>query len=518
MAKKRIKAEETLRRYEFIVNTSKDWNTLISRDYVYEAANKAFCKAHNKELDEIIGTSLAAMWGKKTFKEIIKVRLDRCFEGHEVNYQAWFEMPSMGLQCYDTTYYPYRADDQSITHAVVVTRNITQRKLNEEAKQKLESELQLARKIEALATLSGGIAHEFNNALMVVAGNIELLEMTLPGNQAVQRFARATNESIFRMSNLTKQLLAYAREGDFWLKEIDLSDFVKNTLPMIKRTLHADIRIETVLKNGLPKVKADNHQLQMTLSAIVKNAAEAMDNHGIMRITTNCEKVSRHFAVNHPGLNADRNFVTLTVQDQGKGMDEETRARIFEPFFTTKFQGRGLGMAAAYGIIKNHRGFIYVDSAPGRGAIVRIYLPPAEIKTAQGQESGGQECVPSKTILVIDDEEKVRTTIKSLIEKLGYSVLGADSAEAAVELTRTYEGDIDLALLDIKLPDMEGGSLYPLIKKARPGMKVIICSGYSLDSHVKQILKEGADGFIQKPFALKTIAKKIKEALEDQQP
>ncbi len=513
MAKKQIKAEETLRRYEFIVNTSKDWNTLISRDYVYEAANKAFCSAHNKQLDEIIGTSLAAMWGQKTFQEIIKAKLDRCFEGHEVNYQAWFELPAAGLQYYDTTYYPYRADDQSITHAVVVTRNITQRKLNEEAKHKLESELQLARKIEALATLSGGIAHEFNNALMVVAGNIELLEMTLPGNEAVQKFARATNESIFRMSNLTKQLLAYAREGDFWLKEIDLSSFVKNTLPMIKNTLNADIRIETVLKNGLPSVKADSHQLQMTLSAIVKNAAEAMDNNGTMHITTNCEKVSHRFAVTHPGLNADRNFVTLTVQDQGKGMDEETRARIFEPFFTTKFQGRGLGMAAAYGIIKNHRGFIYVDSAPGKGTIVRIYLPPVEIKTGPGRESEHHQ---SKTILVIDDEEKVRTTIESLIEKLGFRVLGADSAKAAVELTRTYEGDIDLALLDIKLPDMEGGSLYPLIKDARPEMKVIVCSGYSLDSNVKQILKEGADGFIQKPFTLKTIAEKIKEVLENQ--
>ena len=455
MVKRPITAEETLKRYEFIVNTSKDWNTLINRNYEYEAANKAFCLAHNMELDEIIGTSLAGMWGEKTFQGIIKARLDRCFEGHEVNYQAWFEMPSLGLQYYDTTYYPYRADDSSVTHAVVVTRNFTRRKLDEEAKRKLESELQLTRKIEALATLSGGIAHEFNNALMVVAGNIELLEMSLPGNEAVQRFARATNESIYRMSYLTKQLLAYAREGDFWLKEIDLSDFVRDALPMIKNTLEPDMRIETELKRGLPLVKADKHQLQMTLSAIVKNAAEAMENCGTMRISTNCQKVSHHFAVTHPGLNADHNFITLTVQDQGKGMDEETRSRIFEPFFTTKFQGRGLGMAAAYGIIKNHRGFIYVDSAPGKGTIVRIYLPPAETKTGRGQQSVVQACAMSKTILVIDDEEKVRTTIESLIEKLGYRVLGADSAKSAIELIRSYDGDIDLALLDIKLPDME---------------------------------------------------------------
>jgi two-component system, cell cycle sensor histidine kinase and response regulator CckA len=514
MAKRTITAEETLRRYEFIVNTSKDWNTLISRDYVYEAANKAFCMAHKKELDEIIGISLTSMWGEKTFQGILKARLDRCFEGHEVNYQAWFELPTLGLQYYDTTYYPYRADDLTVTHAVVVTRNFTQRKLDEEAKRKLESELQLTRKIEALATLSGGIAHEFNNALMVVAGNIELLEMTLPGNEAVLRFSRATNESIYRMSNLTKQLLAYAREGDFWLKEIDLSDFVRNTLPMIKNTLHPDIRIETELKSGLPPVKADNHQLQMTLSAIIKNAAEAMDNAGGICITTNCETVDPSFAITHPGLSADLNYVTLTVRDSGKGMDEEIRSKIFEPFFTTKFQGRGLGMAAAYGIIKNHRGYIYVDSAPGKGTTVRIYMPLAEPKPERFSFATSQACEVPKSVLVIDDEEKVRTTIQSLIEKLGYRVLGADSAKAALELIHAHD-EIDLTLLDIKLPDMEGGDLFPLIKQERPEMKVIICSGYSLDTHVEQILRGGADGFLQKPFALKTIADKIKEVLGD---
>jgi two-component system cell cycle sensor histidine kinase/response regulator CckA len=375
--------------------------------------------------------------------------------------------------------------------------------------------LQLTRKIEALATLSGGIAHEFNNALMVVAGNIELLEMALPGNDAVQRFSHAANDSIYRMSHLTKQLLAYAREGDFWLKEIDLSDFVRDTLPMIKNTLHPGIRIETELKRGLPLVKADKHQLQMTLSAVIKNAAEAMENGGGICISTDCEKVDPGFAVTHPGLSPDLSYVTIAVQDSGKGMDEETRSRIFEPFFTTKFQGRGLGMAAAYGIIKNHRGYIYVDSSPGKGTTVRIYMPLAEQKVDRFRMTTSRTCGLAKTVLVIDDEEWVRTTIQSLIEKLGYRVMGAGSARAALELIRTYDGDIDLALLDIKLPDMEGGNLFPLIKQLRPDIKVIICSGYSLDIHVEQILKGGANGFLQKPFALKTIANKIREVLEE---
>jgi two-component system, cell cycle sensor histidine kinase and response regulator CckA len=513
MTKKPITAEETLRRYEFIVNTSKDWNTLINRDYVYEAANKAFCMAHSKKLEDIIGMPLARMWGNKTFNDIIKVKLDRCFEGHEVNYQAWFDLPTVGLQCYDTTYYPYRADNRSISHAVVVTRNITRQKMDEESKRKLENELQYTRKIEALATLSGGIAHEFNNALMVVAGNIELLEMSFPGDGAVRKFARAANESIYRMSSLTQQLLAYAREGDFLLKEIDLSEFVKSSLPVINQSFGAGIHLETELKSNLPMVKADKHQLQMTLSAVLKNAVEAMDNRGTISISTDCQAVGDRFVETHPGLDPGSRYVSITVRDQGKGMDEETRSRIFEPFFTTKFQGRGLGMAAAYGIVKNHRGFIYVDSQPGQGTIVRIYLPPVDAKAGRAAEAGLKTDLPVRTVLVIDDEETVLNTIKSLIEKLGYRVLGANSAKTAIELAHSYAGAIDLALLDIKLPDMEGGTLFPLIKQARPDMKVIVCSGYSLDTHVKQILKQGAHGFIQKPFSLKAISDKIKDVL-----
>lgn len=506
--------EEMLRRYDFMINTSKDWHTLINRNYIYEAANKAYCLAHKLERDDIIGTSVSQMWGQKTFENLLKEKLDRSFDGLEVNYQAWFEMPNAGLQYYDVTYYPYKAENDVVTHVVVVTRNITRRKKADEAKRKLEIELQHARKIEALSTLSGGIAHEFNNALMVVAGNIELLQMTDPENPAVAKFAKATNESIYRMSNLTQQLLAYAREGNVHQKEVDLSELVKSVLPELKRNIKSNIRIETELMARLPSINADSNQLQMILSAITSNASEAMEEGGLIRIVTSYEEIQKEFTGDHPGL-VPGAYVCLTIEDNGKGMDSETKNRIFDPFFTTKFQGRGLGMSAVYGIIKNHRGFVYVDSDPGKGTVVRVLLPPVEAKPKQGILAKMESVAENRTILVIDDDERVLGTIKSLIEKLGHKVLGAGSAKEAVQISKVYDGTIDLALLDIKLPDMEGGTLYPIIKKVRPQMKVIICSGYSMDSNVKEILKSGAQGFLQKPFSFKAITEKLKEVLEE---
>lgn len=508
-------AEEMLRRYDFMINTSKDWHTLINRNYVYEAVNKAYCLSHKVDRDDIIGFSISQIWGRKTFENLLKEKLDRSFDGHEVNYQAWFEMPDVGLQYYDVTYYPYKAENEMVTHVVVVTRNITRRKETDESKRKLEIELQHARKIEALSTLSGGIAHEFNNALMVVAGNIELLQMTDPENEAVTKFAKATNESIYRMSNLTQQLLAYAREGDVRPKEVELSELVKSVLPELKRNIGPNIQIETELMGHLPSINADSNQLRMILSAIFSNAAEAIDSDGRIRVVTSYEEIHEEFTGDRPGLIPGA-YVCLAIEDDGKGMDTETRNKIFDPFFTTKFQGRGLGMSAVYGIIKNHRGFIYVTSEVGKGTVVRIFLPPVSVKQKRSHVAKMQLPSEECTILVIDDEEKVLHTIQSLIEKLGHKVLGANSAEEAIELTKTYEGNIDLALLDIKLPDMGGGTLYPIIKQLRPKMKVIICSGYSLDSGVKEILQSGAQGFLQKPFSFQTITEKLKEVLENQ--
>jgi PAS domain S-box-containing protein len=244
-------------------------------------------------------------------------------------------------------------------------------------RKRLEAQSQQIQRLESIATLSGGIAHEFNNALAVVSGHIDLLLMDLPDHGDVRIFGQQTMESIQRLSNLTNQLLAYARGGKYQAKSVNLSDFLRNTLPNIIPQIGFDISIDTDLPRDISSINADTTQLLMVISAVITNASEALEGEGRIRIISGDEEIDDEYAASRPGLTPGW-YVGLTIKDDGEGMDEETKSRIFEPFFTTKFQGRGLGMAAVYGIIKNHDGYVYVDSEPGEGTVVRIFLPRVE--------------------------------------------------------------------------------------------------------------------------------------------
>ena len=248
-----------------------------------------------------------------------------------------------------------------------VVRDITERK-------RMEFHLRKIQQLEAVATLSGGIAHEFNNALNIISGNIELLQMALPGNEKVGSFEQQAMASIRRMSKLTSQLHAYARGGRYKAKSLNLSTLVKNALPNISPGLCSDIEIDTDLSENISCIMADSGQLQMVLSAVLSNAAEAMEGPGNIHIRTREEEVDEVLSASHPGITPGR-YVALTIRDNGRGMAQEINNRIFDPFFTTKFQGRGLGMAAVYGIVKNHDGCIYVDSELKNGTSVNIYFP-----------------------------------------------------------------------------------------------------------------------------------------------
>jgi signal transduction histidine kinase len=241
-------------------------------------------------------------------------------------------------------------------------------------KHKAEKALGQARRMEAVVTLASGIAHEFNNALTGITGNIELLRMKLPKDEIVFRNLEFMETSAQRMVHLTKQLLAYSQGGNYRPKILSLNELVKVSLPLIKRTIKPEIRIVTNLTTDIPSVKADPIQLQTVLLEAIRNAAEAVTERGSVTIITGKKDIGEENAGQFPDIRPDF-YTSLTIKDDGNGMDEETRRRIFEPFSSTKFQGRGLGMAAAYGIVKNHGGWIGVDSKLGKGTIVRVFLP-----------------------------------------------------------------------------------------------------------------------------------------------
>lgn len=235
-----------------------------------------------------------------------------------------------------------------------------------------------AQEMHAIATLAGGVAHQFNNALVGITGNIDLLKMDLPSNPSVDKYVDSMKAAVCRMTRLTDQLLAYARGGNYHPTTISLNDFVNRSLPMIRYNMDHSMCLEKDLAEDVFQVEADPAQMEMVLSALVENAKEAIEGPGHIKIVTKNEELPEVFAGMSGSM--ESRFACFQVEDSGRGMNEETRSRIFEPFFTTKFLGRGLSMAAVYGIVKNHGGWIWVDSEPGKGTTVRIYLPAVDAR------------------------------------------------------------------------------------------------------------------------------------------
>ena len=515
----RKQTEEVLReseeRYRAQFETASDGIFVIDRQGKIIDVNESFARMHGYTVEELLELGLDQLDTPETTKHIPE-KMHRILDNGE---HLQFE-----VEHYHKNGHVFHL--QVVANPIVIKgtrlvmafhRDMTERKKAEEEKNRLEAQLQQVQKMEAIATLAGGIAHEFNNALTSIVGNIQLLEMDFADNKRVKKYIEAMMPSSHRMVNLTSQLLAYARGGKYQAKAISLSNFVEDTLPIIKPSFDPSIQVETDLPRDIFSVKADPAQMQMVLSAILSNSSEALEGEGCIRVITSNKEIDATFAKNHPELNPG-NYVCLTVEDDGKGMDAETLNKIFDPFYTTKFMGRGLGMAAVYGIIRNHDGWISVDSERDKGTVVRIYLPAIEVEKKVKKEIITEPKLDiaegEGTVLIIEDEEMVVNVSRAALVELGYRVLEAKTGKEAIEIAETFDGQIDLALLDIKLPDIWGDMVYPLIMKARPNLKVIVCSGYSIGGPAQTILDAGAQDFIQKPFSIQALSKKLKKVLE----
>lgn len=397
--------------------------------------------------------------------------------------------------------------------AMIISMDVTDARRNRVEKKRLEAQLETARKMEAVANLAGGIAHLFNNALAILTARLDLMRLDLPGKFPTSGHVEPMEDAVRKMAELTSQLLAYARGGKYQTKTMSFSRFINETLPLVKHSVRPDILIEADLTPETWPVKADFTQMQMVLSAVLANASDAIEGKGIIRISAGNREMAAFDLRDYPTLSPGA-YVVLTVQDTGNGMDEETRRHIFEPFFTTKFPGRGLGMAAVYGIVKNHEGWVQIESEPGRGTSVHILLPA----TKDAPRAAAQQELPfaagTGTILLVEDDELVMDATKSMLEILGYHVLEAQTGAQALQLAQDRKVDMDLVLLDVQLPDMHGRDVYPRLMKSRPGIKVIVCSGYSTEGPARELLNAGANSFLQKPFSLASLSNTLQRMLQ----
>lgn len=498
---------EELKKYKQMVTSSNDFIALIDTDYVYQAINTTFLKAAGRAREEVIGHTVAEVVGKQTFEQKLKPQMDRCLAGEEIHHKDWYTTPNFGKLYLDMVYYPVFESDRSVSGIVVNGRDVTQLKT-------LETQLLASQKLEALGTLSGGIAHNFNNLLMGIQGNAELA--LLDTDSATSNYKRLSDirELVQSGSKLVHQLLGYARGGRYEMKTIDLNQLLQQIVQTFAAT-RKDINLRIDLETPLATIEADRAQIEQIILNLLVNAGDAMPEGGDLFIkTTQVDEVVIRNVSFDPKAGV---YVLLSITDTGTGMDEETRDRIFDPFFTTKEMGRGtgLGLASVYGIVKGHNGYIDVASTKGQGTTFKIYLP-ASHKLAFEDAAKEYELNGSGQgqVLLVDDEAMIMDIGSQLLERLGYTVIKANSGKQALTVIEQDPHNIDVVILDMIMPEMSGGETFDRIRDLAPNMRVLLSSGYALDGQASKIMDRGCNGFIQKPFSLKELSIKLKEILQ----
>ncbi|MEW6328337.1 MAG: response regulator [Thermodesulfobacteriota bacterium] len=379
-------------------------------------------------------------------------------------------------------------------------------------KKRLEAQLLQAQKMEAIGTLAGGIAHDFNNLLMVIEGYASLMLSDLDSSHPHYNKLKHIEEQVRSGSELTAQLLGFARRGKYKPRPVNLNEIIKKTSSMFART-KKEITIREKYDPDLCTVEADQGQIEQVLLNLYVNAWQAMPTGGDIYLETSNVMLDESYS--KPYKVQGGRYAKISVTDTGIGMDEATRRRVFEPFFTTREMGRGsgLGLASAYGIIKNHGGIINVYSEKGHGTTFTIYLPASAKEVIREKEMSVKMVKGTETILFVDDEEMVRNVGRELLEELDYKVLIARNGEEAVDIYRANKGGIDLVILDMIMPGIGGGETYDRLKEIDPGIKVLLSSGYSINGEASKILERGCSGFIQKPFNMQRLSAKIREVL-----
>ncbi len=389
---------------------------------------------------------------------------------------------------------------------LVFLRDVTEKK-------RMEAELIQAQKMEAIGTLAGGIAHDFNNILMGILGYTSLMLLnTEPDNTSHERL-KSIEHLVESGADLTKQLLGFARGGKYEVKPTDVNELVRRSSEIFGRT-KKEITIHRNYQKDLYIADVDRGQIEQVLLNLFVNAWQAMPGGGDLYLETSKvtldEIYTRLHSIN-PG-----NYVKISVTDNGTGMDQATQRRIFEPFFTTKGMGlgTGLGLASAYGIIKNHGGIINVYSEVGRGTTFTIYLPASTRAIFEEKIIPAEAKKSTESVLIVDDQDMILAVARDMLKALGYQVFTAQGGKEALAIYNENKKSIDVVILDMIMPSMSGGETFDKLKAINPDVRVILSSGYSINGQATEIMQRGCNGFIQKPFNIKELSQKIREVLD----
>ena len=396
-----------------------------------------------------------------------------------------------------------------------IVRDITERRRAEDEKERLESQLLQAQKMESVGRLAGGVAHDFNNMLSVILGYAELIKGRLPVGDPHLKDILSIEKAAGHSRDITRQLLAFSRKQIIEPRLMNLNDQIASSQNTLARLIGEEIELCFYPEKDLQRINFDPTQVDQILVNLVVNARDAMPDGGRLTIETANIRLDAFYCQAHLGFKPG-DYVLLAVSDDGVGMDKELQSHLFEPFFTTKIvgEGTGLGLATVYGMVKQNGGFINVYSEPGQGTTFKIYIPGVAEEEAGTEEiEEARVAYGSGRVLLVEDEEMVREIAKEILEEIGYTVLVADTPQAALSLCENQDTRIDLLLTDVVMPGMSGVELKKKIEAIRPGIKVLFMSGYTSNVIAKRGVLEKGVHFIQKPFRMKDLALKVREAI-----
>ena len=514
---KRIEAQKALReseeRYRSVVENSRDGIMVLNDSFQIIYANKVLSQILDYSRRKIEGSYFKNYLTKDSFKPVEDFFINT-FRGETASSGLIGTIIQKTGTERPVKMVANRFEDSSgKVKLVCQLSDITDNLKAEREKKNLEAQLIHAQKMEAIGTLAGGIAHDFNNILMGIQGYLSLMRLNPETESPYEKYIQGIEENVMSAANLTEQLLGFARKGKYTPRTTSINEVIEKSTRMFTRT-RKEITVHKRLQKDLWKVEVDQGQIEQVLINLYLNAWHAMPDGGELYIQT--ERVGLSDDYCKPYEVKGGRYVKISVTDSGIGMDKETLERIFEPFFTTKEigKGTGLGLASAYGIIKNHNGIIRAYSEKGHGATFVIYLPASETKELEASPHESMLVRGSEHVLLVDDEEGPILVEELMLKELGYTVLTAKSGKEAIDLYKSDSSTIDLVALDMIMPEKSGRATYEELKTINPHIKVLLVSGYSLNKQVEELIAQGCSGFIQKPFDILELSQKLRQILD----